>query len=194
MHEHVLEVASCWDAVVFCSEPSEALVAQVCLDRVETFDEHIQSQVELLLVDQDWRLDVTLHQKVSMAAAPQVLWYIFEFLNEEDALATFTTIWLANERELWVRLHVLLERRGLLRQLERDRRETKLLLKCFTHAVCDGAEDLLACQVLDAWVTIPIEFVFCHFLVVLVIERESEPVQVATGRRLLEAIFVNDVL
>lgn len=62
MHVVVLDVVRVRLLVVVCAESGEALVAQVCLNRVDAADEDVQAAVELLLVEDKWVVNVALHK------------------------------------------------------------------------------------------------------------------------------------
>ena len=70
-----------------------------------------------------------------MAVRPQILGNVLEFVHQEDTFASFARVWLADESELRVLLHVGFKTVCFLGQQETYRREAELLLKGLTHAV-----------------------------------------------------------
>ena len=52
VNEHILHIPCMWLLVVFRAQSSQALVCQVGPDRVKAYYQHIQSQVELLVVQE----------------------------------------------------------------------------------------------------------------------------------------------
>lgn len=170
MHEHVLHILRIRLPIVLSAESGQSFVAQVRLNRIEALDQNVETQIEFLLVQENRRLDIPLHQQVRMMVGPQILGYPLELVNQENTLATFSGIGFANEREFGVLLHVGLERASFFGQKEADRRETKLLVKGLPHPVRDGAEHLLPRHVLHQRVPIPIKLIFRDLLEIFVVQ------------------------
>ena len=47
--------------LTYSTETAEPIFIEVCLDWIHTFDYHVDAHVELLVLDQEGVLDVTLH-------------------------------------------------------------------------------------------------------------------------------------
>lgn len=129
-----------------------------------------------------------------MALGPHVFGYLFELVDQENAFATFATVWLTNEYELGMIFHVRFKFIGLLRQQEADGREIELLLKRAPHSARDTEKHFLPGQKLNHWVPIPVELVLGHLLEVLDVQGQGKPVQVASHRGLFEVVSVYYVL
>jgi hypothetical protein len=106
VHVQVLDVLVIWLLVVVRREPRQALMAQVCLDRVHSFDQHIDSQVKLFLLNYQRILDVPLSQEF---VVKRRLGQVRKLLEQNDAVTTPSLGWLCNERLAWVLAHVVLE-------------------------------------------------------------------------------------
>lgn len=84
MHVQILYILLVWLLVVVSTEPSKAFVAEVGFYWVDTSDQNVQSAVELLFVQYQWIVDVSLNQELVVEGR---LWQISEFLEQDDPIS-----------------------------------------------------------------------------------------------------------
>ena len=95
MHVELLQVLLIGRLVVFCAETRHSFFAEVRFHRVYTFKEHVEPQIEFLIVHEKRICDIALDKDL---LGLHLLGQVGEPSHEENALAAVALRWLAYER------------------------------------------------------------------------------------------------
>jgi len=87
VHVHVPHIHTIWFLVILSTESSKALFIQVCLNRINTFDYHIDTNVEFLILYQEGIFDVPLDKVFHMVGIP---WQVMELLDQCNTVTSST--------------------------------------------------------------------------------------------------------
>ena len=134
----------------YCTKPGESLIAQISLEGVNTLDHHVEAQVELLAIDEERVVDVSLDKEIMReSGAGQV----GEFADQKDAIATAAFRGFRDEGLRGVFADVLFELKGLVRQEEGGRREGEVVREETLQSTQDHAQHVLSREMLAKVVT-----------------------------------------
>jgi len=86
MHEDLVEVVGCRHLVLFGTEARHAFLADKRDVGIETGDQDVESEIELVALDQQRPLDVFLNNILLLLHIAS-LWYILRCLNKHNPLA-----------------------------------------------------------------------------------------------------------
>ena len=95
MHKVVLDVVAIWLLVVVSAEPGQSLVTEVRLHRVHTSYQDVESAVELLFVQNQRIVNVSLDQVFVVESR---LGQVGELFEQDDAIASSAFARLGDER------------------------------------------------------------------------------------------------
>ena len=91
VHVEVVEVVLIGGTVLTGRQATEPLIVEENSERVHAREEHIDAQVELELIDQEWLVEVPLHHVVLIRIE------VLEVARQEDAAALSSRFWLRYE-------------------------------------------------------------------------------------------------
>jgi hypothetical protein len=66
MHVQIFDVVVIGFLVIVCAESCKTLVAEICFDWINASNEHVDTAVKLLLVQNEWIVNVSLSQEFVM--------------------------------------------------------------------------------------------------------------------------------
>jgi len=132
--------------VTYGAEAGEAFVANVRFDRVDTFDNDVEADVKLFVVDYEWVLDVALHEVLVVVGVSR---QVVEALNQRDALASAAFGRFTNKSLVGEVPHVLLKVFDLIRQQERVGHEPVVDGEEPLQPANDHTEDIFLSKVLS---------------------------------------------
>ena len=115
MHVQILDILLVRLLVVVRAEPSEALVTEVRFHWVDSADQHVETAVELLFVQDQRVVNIPLDQEFVMEGR---LWQISKLLEEDDPISSSAFRGLGDKCLSWILSHVVLEVSHFVREQE----------------------------------------------------------------------------
>ena len=147
----VLDVVAVRLLVVMSAEASQALVAQEGFHRVDAPNENVQPAVELLLVENERVIDVTLDEVFVVEGR---LGQVTELLQQQDTVAAAALARLGDESLPGELAQMVLEVPHLIRQQEAVGHELVVDGEEALETADDDAENVLLCEVVHQRVTV----------------------------------------
>ena len=92
MHEKIIQIGSFWGCVRLCSESCNTLFVDVHPHRVDSVEQHVNSEIVLEIIYQVRLIQVVLHNESSFSGA--IVNYLLTVARQVNALALRETFWL----------------------------------------------------------------------------------------------------
>ena len=102
-----------WLLVVMSAKTCQAFVAQVGFNWIDTSYQYVQSAVELLFVQDQRIVNVSLHQVLVMKRR---FGQVCEFFQQDDSITSSAFGWLGDEGLAWILSQVMLKVAHLIRE------------------------------------------------------------------------------
>ena len=157
MHVQIFDVVVIGFLVIVCAESCKTLVAEICFDWINASNEHVDTAVELLLVQNEWIVNVSLSQEFVMECW---FWQICELLEQNDTVTSTPFRWFGNEGLSRVLPHMMLKISDLVGQQKRIRHELVINREKSLQSTYNHTKDVFLGKVIHQWV--PIECTFPH--------------------------------
>ena len=127
VHIHVAKIGANWCGVLLGRKANEALVEEEDAQGVATKNKHVDAQVELEALDEEWLVQVTLYDAMLLSINS------FVVTSEEDAFALRHRFWLNDKSFRFLLVKLLAKLAPLCRQAPCGREEVVVLREDASH-------------------------------------------------------------
>ena len=175
----VLNVVSVRFFIVVRAESGEALITQVCLDRVDPSYEYVQPAVKFLLVQDEWVVHIPLNQVLVVESR---LRQISELFQKDDAVAASSFGWLGDESLPRILPQMVLEVAHFIGQKKAVRHELVVDREESLQSTDDNAKYVLLCEVVHQWIPIKDALPHLNYVQIMIPQGHTIPQERAIPR------------